>query len=306
MLRFISKILPAGHKCPKDLYQSKKLLFGLGMSYEKIDVCPDNCMLFWKDNAEKCLRCGKSRFVEVVNEDGEKVTTEIAHKQLRYMPLTPRLKRLFISKSTAQHMRWHKEGKREDSQLMVHPSDTEGWKALDDFDPDFARDARNVCIGLATNGFTPFTYNAASYSCWPVFAIPYNLPPALCMKYEFMFLTLIIPGPEHPGPQLNVMLQPLVEELKQLWEGVEAYDSYKKQRFNLRAAFLWSMHDFKAYALFASWCVAGTLTCPICKKDTDCFRLTHGGKISYLTVTDVFYLQIIPSECRRMLSGRIL
>jgi hypothetical protein len=37
----------------------------------------------------KCLKCGKSRFVGVTNDDGEKVTTEVAHKQLRYMPLTP-------------------------------------------------------------------------------------------------------------------------------------------------------------------------------------------------------------------------
>jgi hypothetical protein len=31
---------------PEDMYQSMKLLFGLGMKYEKIDVCSDNCMLF--------------------------------------------------------------------------------------------------------------------------------------------------------------------------------------------------------------------------------------------------------------------
>jgi hypothetical protein len=118
-------------------------------------------------------------------------------------------------------MRWHKEGIRENDGVMVHPSDSEAWKALDSFDEDFARDARNVRIGLATDGFTPFNTNAASYSCWPVFAIPYNLPPSLCMKYEFMFLCLIIPGPEHPGKRLNVMLKPLIEELKQLWSGVE-------------------------------------------------------------------------------------
>ena len=101
--------------------------------------------------------------------------------------------------------------------MMTHPSDGDAWKALDNFDPEFARDPRNVRVGLATDDFTPFSENAASYSCWPVFAIPYNLPPALCMKYEFMFLCLIIPGPDHPGPLLNVMLQPLVDELKQLW-----------------------------------------------------------------------------------------
>jgi hypothetical protein len=89
---------------------------------------------------------------------------------------------------------------------MVHLSDGEAWKYLNNFDPDFARDAINVHIGLATDGFTPFTESAISYSCWPVFAIPYNLPLAHCMKYEHMFLCLIVPGPNNPGPQLNVMM----------------------------------------------------------------------------------------------------
>jgi hypothetical protein len=50
------------------------------------------------------------------------------------------------------HMRWHKEGEHENSNVMVHPSDGEAWKALDNFDPDFARDARNAHIELATDG----------------------------------------------------------------------------------------------------------------------------------------------------------
>jgi hypothetical protein len=44
-------------------------------------------------------------------------------------------------------MRWHNEGVRENDQVMVHLSDSEVWKTLDNFDPDFARDARNVRIG---------------------------------------------------------------------------------------------------------------------------------------------------------------
>jgi hypothetical protein len=38
------------------------------------------------------------------------------------------------------------------------------------------------------------------------------------MKYEYMFMRLIIPGPDHPGTNINVMLKPLIEELKQSWE----------------------------------------------------------------------------------------
>jgi hypothetical protein len=103
----------------------------------------------------------------------------------------------------------------------------------DRFDADFANHARNVCFGLATNGFDPFSINSAPYSCWPVFVVLYNLSPSLCMKFEFMFLCLIVPSPEAPGPRINVMLKPLIEELKQLWIGVGVYDYYKKQKFNL-------------------------------------------------------------------------
>jgi hypothetical protein len=45
---------------------------------------------------------------------------------------------------------------------------------------------------------------------------------------------------------------------------------------------LWSVHDFKPYDIFAGWSVHGELTCPICGSNTDCFCLTHGGKISYV------------------------
>jgi hypothetical protein len=167
-------VLPSNHKMPKDMYQSKKLLSALGMEYEKIDVCKDNCMIFYKEhkNEKKSLRCGKPRFVEIVNEDGETVTSKTAYKQLRYMPLTPRMKQLFISKETAGHMRWHKEGVRENDQVMVHPSDSEAWKDLDELDPNFARDAWNVRIRLATDGFMPYNMRASWYSCWPFFAIP--------------------------------------------------------------------------------------------------------------------------------------
>ena len=62
---------------------------------------------------------------------------------------------------------------------------------------------------------------------------------------------------------------------------MEAYDYYTKQKFNLRAAYLWSVHDFLAYGIFAGWRVNGRLACPICGKETDCFWLDAGGKFCY-------------------------
>jgi hypothetical protein len=73
LMKLISDILLKPHKVPKDMYQLKKLFFGLGMKYKKIDVFLDNYMLFWKEHAKgkKCLKCGKLRFIEVVNKDGD-------------------------------------------------------------------------------------------------------------------------------------------------------------------------------------------------------------------------------------------
>jgi hypothetical protein len=201
LLKLIGDVLLNPNKLPKDMYHYIKVVKGLDMDYEKIDVCRNSCMLFWKEHKEekKSLKCGKPRYVEVVNDDVEMVTTEVAHKQVRYMPIAPRLKCMFPSERTAIHMRWHKDGERENKEVMVHPSYSNAWKALDNFDPEFARDVRNVRIGLKTDSFTPFGDNATSYSCWPVFAVPYNLPPSLCMMYEFMFLCLVVPGSDHLG-----------------------------------------------------------------------------------------------------------
>jgi hypothetical protein len=45
-VKLISDILLKPHKVPKDMYQSKKMMCDLGLKYEKIDVCPDNCTFF--------------------------------------------------------------------------------------------------------------------------------------------------------------------------------------------------------------------------------------------------------------------
>jgi hypothetical protein len=215
------------------------------------------------------------------------------------MHLTPRVKRLFLFTKTAMHMRWHKDCTDRQDGLMVHPSNGDAWKALDNIDLEFASDERNVRIGLTSDGFMPFNMIDVSYSCWSVIAIPYNLPPVVFMKYEFMFLCLVIPGPEHPGVRLNVMLQPLIEELKNLWEGVESYDCFKKQKFNLRVAYLLLVHDFMAYDIFYGWSVHGRLTCPYCGQDTYCFHLSAGGKICYFDCHICFFTLESPFRMHR-------
>jgi hypothetical protein len=103
----------------------------------------------------ECMHCDRFRYMKVVNEDEASVTTKVAVKQLHYIPITPRLKRLFLCEETAQQMRWHKEGIRdsEDADIMSHPTDAKACHALDLFDPEFAGDPRSFCLGLSMGWF---------------------------------------------------------------------------------------------------------------------------------------------------------
>lgn len=74
-------------------------------------------------------------------------------------------------------------------------------------------------------GFNPFGKMSASYSMWPVFVMPYNLPPWACMDQCNLMMTLLIPGPNSPGKDFDLFLEPLVEELIELWKGVSTYDA---------------------------------------------------------------------------------
>jgi hypothetical protein len=145
-----------------------------------------------------------------------------------------------MCEETAQQMRWHKERIRdsEDVDIMSHPTDAEAWHALGHFDPEFARDPRSVHLDLSTNGFHPYNSNSIAYSCCSVFVMSYNLPPNKCLKEWFIFLALVIPGPKEPKKQMNIFLCSLMEELKELWQGVDVYDSHLKCQFNLCVTYL--------------------------------------------------------------------
>ena len=112
----------------------------------------------------------------------------------------------------AQHMTWHYEHTQTEG-LMEHPSDVKAWKHFDDTFCEFALEPRNLRLGLCTNRFSPFGHFRQSYSHWPVILTPYNLPPWMCVKKQFMFISLLIPGPRNPKGYLDIYMQPLIKEL---------------------------------------------------------------------------------------------
>jgi hypothetical protein len=67
LLRLFDDVLPANHKMLSNLYECKSLLKCLKMLYVKIDVCVNNCIIYYKEDEqkEKCDICGESCYVVV-------------------------------------------------------------------------------------------------------------------------------------------------------------------------------------------------------------------------------------------------
>jgi hypothetical protein len=147
----------------------------------------------------------------------------------------------------------------------------------------FDSDPRNVRLGLASDGFNPFGMLNVNYTCWPVILIPYNLPPWLCLKQPYWMMSMLIPGPKSPGQNIDVYLQPLIDELLELWvTGVETWDEKEKKNFTLHAILLWTINDFPAYAMLSGWSTKGKFACPYCHRHTDYLWLKYGSKHCYM------------------------
>ncbi|TYJ96924.1 uncharacterized protein E5676_scaffold220G00270 [Cucumis melo var. makuwa] len=98
----------------------------------------------------------------------------------------------------------------EDGKLL-HPTDSPAWKLVDFKWPDFSYEPRNLRLALSADGVNPH-------------------------------------GPKQSGDDVGTYLAPLIEDLKLLWEnGVQCYDAYREEVFNLRSVLLWTINDFPAY-----------------------------------------------------------
>ncbi|XP_006429639.2 uncharacterized protein LOC102623946 isoform X2 [Citrus sinensis] len=283
LLICLQDIFPEDNLLPLSIYEAKKTMSVLGVQYEKIHACPNDCILYRKnyENLVECPSCGQSRWKNQ-SKHIDKKKLKVPAKVLWYFPIVPRLRRLFQSPETAKDLTWHAHG-RENDGMLRHPADSPSWKLVDKLWPDFASEIRNVRFALCSDGINPFGTLSSQYSCWPVILVNYNLPPWLCMKRKFLMLSLLISGPRQPGNDIDVYLAPLIDDLKILWDvGIEAYDASKQESFILRAMLMWTISDFPAYGNLSGCVTKGYYACPICKEGTAAQWLSHSNKMVYM------------------------
>ncbi|XP_066358199.1 uncharacterized protein [Miscanthus floridulus] len=133
MLKLLSSGYPQS-ELPKSYDEAKKYLGELGLGFENIHVCKNNCVLFrkryYKENV--CPVCKASRWQD-----------ETRNKRVPH-------------KCTSEETQWHKKTRTPVNNVMSHPADGEAWKEFDIREPTFANDLRNLRLALATDGFNPF------------------------------------------------------------------------------------------------------------------------------------------------------
>ncbi len=96
-------------------------------------------------------------------------------------------------------------------------------------------------------------------------------------------LILLIRGPKQPGNNIDVYLEPLVEDLNELWSnGVNVYDMFSKSMFNLKVMLMWTINDFPVYGNLSGYSTKGKVACPVCHAKTCSKYLNHSKKLVYM------------------------
>ncbi|GKC67063.1 ulp1 protease family, C-terminal catalytic domain-containing protein, partial [Tanacetum coccineum] len=139
-------------------------------------------------------------------------------KMLWYLPIIPRLKKLYANPKDAKLLRWHAEEHKNDGK-MRHVADSLQWNNIDPHFKKFRSKIRNIQFRLC---------------------------------------------PKQPGNDIDVYLRPLIDDMIDLWEkGVEIYDAYKKQRFQLFVMIYCTINDFPAYENLSGYGTKGEKACPV-------------------------------------------
>ncbi|KAL3684417.1 hypothetical protein R1sor_002439 [Riccia sorocarpa] len=190
------KILPEGSDVPNSHPEAKKVLTAVGMDYEMIHACENDCILYRNEYSDitSCPECQTSRYR--TDTQGTTIPRKVKSFFL-YLFYVAFL--LFRCRPLADMMTWHKEHRSDDG-FMRLVVDSPAVQHVEQTWPEFRRDPRHLCFGLASDGVSLYGVKSSSHSTWPVVLTNYNVPPWLASKKGFLLLALIIPATSHLAP----------------------------------------------------------------------------------------------------------
>ncbi|XP_066159855.1 uncharacterized protein [Oryza sativa Japonica Group] len=253
------------------------------------EVLYDEFTTLWKEYAslDECPTCGASRYKLNSNTGLEPSdTTEERQRKIPqlvmwYLPVKDRIKQIYSNPRDAELMRWHEEGHKKDG-MIRHPADAHQWINFDAQYREFAKDPWNIRFALSTDGVNPFGDMSSSHSTWPVLLAMYNLSTWLCQKQKYVLLCILIQGPRQPGIDIDVFLEPLLEDMADLWkERLKVWDEYLREYFTVKAIIFVTINDYPAM-FSVSGQIKGKTGCVICLNGTYYRYLPGSNKLVYM------------------------
>jgi len=121
------------------------------------NVCKNDCILFCNEYSD-LVECGEKRNI---SED-----SHTAVRRFTYLPLKPRLERMFGDSNIARILQSHAvQDDQPDCIYDIHQSPA--WKSAFQQDGIFKGDLRGISFALCTDGVNQFAHNRVHYSMWP-------------------------------------------------------------------------------------------------------------------------------------------
>lgn len=264
MLAMQRAILPIPNELPSSYEAALRVIEPYILSPQSYDICPNDCILFRNEfsSLNQCPKCGSERAVG----------REARH--FSYLPLKPRLERLFGDSCMAGVLQAHMRVDPVSELKDVH--DSEAWLSAYSESGIFGGDPRGVSLALCTDGVNPFAHNRVSYSMWPIMLTLLNLPRRLRNLFTNIMLVGIVPGNKgKEAKTLDPFLEVLVDELLEISSST-LYDAYAHAPFKAKVAILLHVLDYpgigKVMGVVGSGGIQG---CAFCSLDGERSEVLH-------------------------------
>ena len=102
VVQLMKEACPFKNDVSSKFSDAEKLVKKLGLTSTKIDCCVNGCILYYKDGAhlQQCKFCDAPRY-RVRTSKKKRKQKDVPLARIHYLPIIPRLKRLFASYSSA-------------------------------------------------------------------------------------------------------------------------------------------------------------------------------------------------------------
>lgn len=230
------EILPSGNRLPASYSDAMKLVEPFLIQPIIFHACPNDCIVFRGDYIalDTCTVCGASRYDD----------TGSPAKRFTYLPVGPRLVRLFGTPNLAKIVQAH--GLNNSSEIMYDIHDSPTWKMAYSSDGEFASECRSISFAFNTDGVNPYSQNRVTYSMWPIILTVLNLPRNIRYDFGNFWLVGTIPGNGTKEPKsLDPYLSILVDELLSI-TNKEVFDAYVCAPFKMKVDILLYILDYPA------------------------------------------------------------